>query len=74
MDDCQAQNVPPSVPQLLLFLHSGEVSVALPGPKWVMQWASWGLGIVVGKWLGGHVLGLKSSYQEYYDENMVRTS
>jgi hypothetical protein len=66
--------VAPSLPQLLLFLHSGEVSLAFPGPKWITQWASWGLGLVVGKWWGGYVMRLKSSYEEYFDEKMVRTS
>ena len=74
LDDCDKQKVEPSLPQLLLFVHSAEVSVAFPGPGPLMRWLSWGLGVVVGRWYGGWWLGLKSSYEEYFDEKMVRTN
>ena len=68
LEDCGNQKVEPSLPQLLLFLDSAEVSLAFSwGPDWAMQWASWGLGVVVGRWLGQYVLGYRASYPEYYD-------
>jgi hypothetical protein len=74
LDDCQRQGVELSLPQLLLFMDSAEVSLAIPGPAPVMRWLSWGLGVVVGRWIGGYVLGYKSSYPEYFDEKMVKRS
>jgi len=71
LDDCEKQKVAPSVVQLLLFLHSAEVSLALPGPALVSRWAGWSLGVVVGRF-GGWLLGYKSSYEEYYDEKMAK--
>ena len=71
-DGCQAQDVPPSLPQILLFLDSAEVSLAFPGPAQIMRWLSTGMGIVIGRWYGQYVLGLKSNYKEYFDEKMVR--
>ena len=72
LDDCEAQGVKPSVPQLLLFLHSAEISLALGGPGWIARPVSWVLGLVVGKWFGGWVLGCKESYGEYYDGGMTQ--
>lgn len=72
LDDCQTQDIEPSVPQLLLFLDSAEVSLAFPGPGPVMRLLSWGLGVVVGRWIAGYVMGLKSTYEEYFDEEMVK--
>ena len=74
LDDCKAQKIEPSVPKLLLFLHSAEVSLAFPGPAPLMRWLSWGMGLVVQKWFGGYVLGLKTSYPEYFDEKMMKRS
>lgn len=74
LDDCDKQNVEPNLPQLLLFLDAAEVSVAFPGPAPLMRLLSWGLGVVMGRWYGGWWLGLKSTYGEYFDENMVRTN
>lgn len=74
LDDCDKQNVAPSIPQLLLFLDAAEVSVAFPGPAPLMRLLSWGLGVVMGRWYGGWWLGLKSSYEEYFDEKMVKTT
>jgi hypothetical protein len=73
LDDCQAQDIVPSLPQMLLFLHSAEVSLAFPGPAFLMRWLSWIMGLVVGKWFGGYVLGLRCSYGEYYDVKDVKT-
>lgn len=68
LEDCGNQDVRPSPPQLLLFLHSAEVSLAFSwGPDWLMRSVSWGLGLVVGRWIGQHVLGYRESYSEYYD-------
>lgn len=68
LEDCTNQGVSPSPPQLLLFLHSAEVSLAFPwGPAWAMQWVSYSMGLVIGKFLGQYVLGYKESYPEYYD-------
>lgn len=69
LDDCYLQGVSPKLSQLLLFLDSAEMSVALPGPAWLAQKASYALGVVIGRWYGGYVLGYKSSYPEYWDEN-----
>ncbi len=62
------------MPQLLLFLDSAEVSIAMPGPAPLMRWLSWGLGVVMGRWYGGWWLGLKSNYGEYFDEKMAKTN
>lgn len=68
LDDCESQSVAPSLPQLLLFLHSAEVSLAFAwGPAWVMRWVSYTLGLVVGKGVGECLLGYRGSYVEYYD-------
>jgi len=72
LDDCEKQNVAPSLPQLLLFLDSAEVSLAFPGPQILVHWASYALGVVVGRWIGGYVLGYKASYEEYYDPNLAK--
>lgn len=69
LDDCWAQAKSPSLPQLLLFLDSAEVSLALPGPAWIAQPVSYAMGVVIGKWFGGYVLGYKDSYPEYWDES-----
>jgi len=67
LEDCSRQNISPSLPQLLLFLDSAEVSLAWDlGPTWLMQYMSYGLGVVVGRWIGGGLLGYKASYPEYY--------
>lgn len=59
----------PSLPQLLLQLDSAEVSLAFPwGPDWLMRAVSYSMGVVIGRWFGGYVLGYKASYPEYYDE------
>jgi hypothetical protein len=70
LDDCGKQNIPPSLPQLLLFLDYAQISLAFPGPALLMRWLSWGMGIVIGRWWGQYV-GLKVSYPEYYDEKMA---
>jgi len=72
LDDCEKQKVAPSLPQLLLFLDSAEVSLAFPGPLLLVHWASYALGVVVGRWFGGYVLGYKASYEEYYDSNLAK--
>jgi len=69
LDDCWAQGKSPAIPQLLLFLHSAEVSLALPGPRWLSHPISYALGLVIGCWFGQYVLGYKASYPEYYDES-----
>lgn len=70
LDDCWLQGVEPSLPQLLLMLDSAEISLAFPwGPDWLMRGVSYAMGVVVGRWLGGYVLGYKASYPEYWDES-----
>jgi hypothetical protein len=32
------------------------------------------MGLVIGKWVGGYLMGLKNSYGEYFDQERVRTS
>ncbi|KAL5414154.1 hypothetical protein PMIN04_009136 [Paraphaeosphaeria minitans] len=71
LDDCEAQNVTPSLFQLLLFLHSAEVSLAFPGPGWLARPLSYAFGLVLGKWVGGYILGYGISYPEYYDPSMM---
>jgi hypothetical protein len=61
------------LPQLLLIFDAAEFSLAFPGPALLMRWLSWGLGVLVGRWYGGWWLGLKPSYDEYFDEKMVKT-
>lgn len=70
--DCHQQGVPLSLPQMLLFLHTAEVSLAFPGPAWLMRPISYAFGLVVGVGLGQWVLGLKPSYPEYWDEKKSR--
>jgi len=67
LDDCWVQAVTPRLPQLLLQLDSAEVSLALPGPVWLAHPLSYAMGVVVGRWYGGYVLGYKASYPEYFD-------
>ncbi|KAF2152401.1 hypothetical protein K461DRAFT_146181 [Myriangium duriaei CBS 260.36] len=67
LDDCHSQKVAPSLPQLLLMLHDAEISLAFPGPAWLMRWVSWGFGLVIGKGVGQYLLGYRSTYPEYYD-------
>jgi len=55
----------------LLFLDYAQISLAFPGPALLMRWLSWGMGVVIGRWWGQYVLGLKVSYPEYYDEKMA---
>jgi hypothetical protein len=71
LDDCESQKVAPSLPQLILFLHSAEVSLAFPGPGWIARPLSYAFGVVVGKCIGEYVLGYKTSYPEYYDPAMM---
>ncbi|KAH8811277.1 hypothetical protein F5884DRAFT_269711 [Xylogone sp. PMI_703] len=73
LNDCERQKVKPSLPQLLLFCDSAEFSIAFPGPALLMRWLSWMFGVVVGRWYGGLWLGLKTSYDEYFDENRAKT-
>lgn len=74
LEDCAEQKIAPSLPQLLLFLDAAETSLALPDwiPGVLSRWFTWGLGVVVGRWFGGKVLGLKDSYEEYYEERKRR--
>jgi hypothetical protein len=69
LDDCYIQGVSPSLPQLLILLHSAEVSLAFPGPGWIARPLSYAFGVVVGEIFGKYVLGYKASYAEYYDES-----
>ncbi|KAH8885842.1 hypothetical protein GQ53DRAFT_845243 [Thozetella sp. PMI_491] len=73
LDDCEKQNLKPSLPQMLLFIDAAEFSLAFPGPAPLMRLLSRALGLVVGRWYGGWWLGLKDSYDEYFDINMVKT-
>ncbi|KAK3116772.1 hypothetical protein LTR53_002538 [Teratosphaeriaceae sp. CCFEE 6253] len=66
LDDCWVQGQTPRLPQLLLQLHSAEVSLALPGPAWLAERVSYAMGLVIGQWWGGYVLGMKASYPEYH--------
>ena len=72
LEDCDVQGVPPSLPQLLLFLDYAETSLAFPGPKFLMNWLSYALGVIVGRWFGGYVLGMKASYPEYFDPTKMK--
>jgi hypothetical protein len=73
IDDCYTHKTPPSLPQLLLFLHSAEVSLAFPGmPGFLSQWLGYGMGLVIGNLIGRYVLGYKDSYPEYFDPKMVK--
>lgn len=72
LSDCDDQKIQPSLPQLLLFLDDAETSLALPGPTWIVHPLSWLLGIIIGRILGGMILGYKTSYPEYYDPNLAK--
>lgn len=65
-DDCRKAGIPRSLPQVLLFMRSGGVIMALPGPYLLSKPLGILLnfvgGVVIGKWM----LGLKDSYEEYY--------
>lgn len=69
LDDCYTQDVSPSLPQILLMLDSAEISMAFPGPRWLAHPLSWAFGVIVGRWIGRYLLGYRSSYPEYWDEN-----
>lgn len=69
LDDCYNQNVAPSLPQLLLFLDSAEISLAFPGPAWIARPASYAFGVVMGRWIGQYLLGYSASYQEYWSSD-----
>jgi len=57
------------MPQLLLMIDSVEASIAFPwGPDWLMRAVTYTMGVVIGRWWGGYVLGYKSTYPEYWDE------
>ncbi|THW85406.1 hypothetical protein D6D17_09197 [Aureobasidium pullulans] len=74
LEDCSRQNTSPSLPQLLLFLDSAEVSLAWDvGPRWLMQYVTYGLGVVISRWIGGGLLGYKGSYLEYYNPELNET-
>ena len=50
-------------------LDSAEISLAFPfGPPWLMQFLSYWMGVVVGRWFGGYVLGYRASYPEYWND------
>lgn len=73
LDDCKLAKVEPSVFQLFVFLHSADTPLAVPMPN-LGAWmegvgvrVSWVLMVVVA-WVGRVVLGYRSSYREYYDE------
>ena len=58
----------------MLFLDSAEVDLAWDvGPTWLMQYMSYALSVVVGRWIGGGLLGYKSSYLEYYNPELNET-
>ena len=68
LDDCHKAGVAPSLFQLLLFLHDGDMSLAIgSAPSGIGKFFSkWVLGYIGGKIIGEKVLGYKSSYAEYY--------
>ena len=71
LHDCDEQNVQPSLPQMLLFLDSAEVGLALPiRPRFLANWVSWAMGVVIGRWFGRWMLGLRASYGEYWDDKL----
>ena len=37
-----------------------------------MRAVSYSMGVVVGRWFGGYVLGYKASYPEYWEEKKGR--
>ncbi|MCJ1375001.1 hypothetical protein MMC20_006234 [Loxospora ochrophaea] len=71
-DDCVAQSIPPSKFQLLLMMHAAQISLAWPGPAWLMRWLSWGYGLLIGRVIGGWVLGYEESYREYNNEERAK--
>ena len=67
LDDCTEQGITPSLPQLALFLHNAEVSLAFPGPRWLANPLSYLFGLILGVFIGEYVFGYKRSYPEYYN-------
>lgn len=72
LDDCYVQGASPSLFQLLVFLDSAETSLAFPGPGWLVRPASWLLGVVLGRWIGGFILGYRASYEEYWKDSELK--
>lgn len=68
LDDCKQARTPPSLFQLLVFLHSADTPLAVPLPwEGLGKVASRVLLTVAALW-GKWVLGYRTSYPEYYEE------
>ena len=46
--------------------------MAFPGPTWLVHPLSYAMGVIIGRWFGGYVLGYKASYPEYWDESIEK--
>ncbi len=68
LDDCHKAGVEPSLFQMLLFMHDGDMSLAIgSAPSGIGKFVGkWVLGYIGGKVIGEKLLGYKSSYPEYY--------
>lgn len=52
-------------------LDNAEMSLAFPfGPDSLMRALSYAMGVVVGRWFGGYILGYSASYPEYWNESL----
>ncbi|KAL8308836.1 hypothetical protein RB601_004269 [Gaeumannomyces tritici] len=68
--DCGREGLVPSFPQLLL-MNIDHGTVFTP-PFWLPIWMLVAFHHVVGYWIGGRILGYKSSYPEYSDDPRAR--
>lgn len=70
-DDCRKAAVSPSIFQLCKFLDDAYMPIAVtPGPEWIAKWADWAFMVVMGRYVGGWVLGYQATYPEYYNPKM----
>ncbi len=67
-DDCLKAGVKPSLFQVLLFFHDGDISfgIGTASSGFGRFIGKWVLGYIGGKIIGEKLLGYKSSYEEYY--------
>lgn len=62
--DCDEQKMEPSPFQLILFLYTHEICLALPLPLLLIK----AIHHVAGFWVGARLLGYSASYPEYWKE------
>ncbi|KAH7320679.1 hypothetical protein B0I35DRAFT_427592 [Stachybotrys elegans] len=72
LDDCTKTKTPPSIFQLLVFLHGADTPLVIPLPvEWLGRMLSRILLSGGAAW-GRYVLGYQPSYEEYYDDKKTK--